>query len=161
MAVEVTLTMMSSSRSSLEDNALTVTDEVKSVLTSTVDKTNATGAKLAEETAQALVSAVEGSGVVTEKIEQISRSSDDQATSITQVTQGIDEISSVVQTNSATAEESAAASEALSGLAQALKNLVSRFHLANAGENSMQSAEQQNSLPEAIPAQAIQANDKY
>lgn len=157
MAVEVTLTMMSSSRSSLEDNALTVTDEVKSVLTSTVDKTNATGAKLAEETAQALVSAVEGAGVVTEKIEQISRSSDDQATSITQVTQGIDEISSVVQTNSATAEESAVASEALSGLAQALKNLVSRFHLANAGENSMQSAEQQNSLPEAIPAQAIQA----
>ena len=45
------------------------------------------------------------------------------------MTQGIDQISSVVQTNSATAEESAAASEELSGQAQVLKNLVGQFKL--------------------------------
>ena len=50
---------------------------------------------------------------------------------ITQITQGLDEISSVVQTNSATAEESAAASEELTGQATLLKNLTRRFRLAN------------------------------
>ena len=49
------------------------------------------------------------------------------------MTQGIDQISSVVQTNSATAEESAAASEELSGQAQLLKNLVGQFKLQNRG----------------------------
>ncbi|MCD7992103.1 MAG: methyl-accepting chemotaxis protein, partial [Clostridia bacterium] len=51
------------------------------------------------------------------------------ASSISQVTQGIDQISNVVQTNSATAEESAAASEELSGQAQILKGLISQFKL--------------------------------
>ena len=42
---------------------------------------------------------------------------------------GIDQISSVVQTNSATAQESAAASEELSAEAVGLKQLVDRFTL--------------------------------
>ena len=46
------------------------------------------------------------------------------------MTQGIDQISSVVQTNSATAEESAAASEQLSAEAASLKQLVNQFTLA-------------------------------
>ena len=41
----------------------------------------------------------------------------------------MNQISSVVQTNSATAEESAAASEELSGQAQILNDLVSKFTL--------------------------------
>ena len=45
----------------------------------------------------------------------------------------MDQISSVVQTNSATAEESAAASEELSGQANVLKGLISRFRLDNSG----------------------------
>lgn len=42
---------------------------------------------------------------------------------------GIDQISSVVQTNSATAEESAAASQELSSQAEKLDGLVSKFRL--------------------------------
>ena len=42
---------------------------------------------------------------------------------------GIDQISSVVQTNSATAQESAAASEELSSQSQMMKSLVDRFKL--------------------------------
>ncbi|MEG0616088.1 MAG: methyl-accepting chemotaxis protein, partial [Oscillospiraceae bacterium] len=61
----------------------------------------------------------------------ISTASSEQANSVAQVTQGIDQISSVVQTNSATAEESAAASEELSGQAAMLKGLVGRFNLAS------------------------------
>ena len=46
-------------------------------------------------------------------IEQISEASEAQAESVKQVNDGIGQISSVVQSNSATAEESAAASEEL------------------------------------------------
>jgi methyl-accepting chemotaxis protein len=49
---------------------------------------------------------------------------------------GIDQISSVVQTNSATAEQSAAASVQLSRQANSLKELVSRFTLRREGKNS-------------------------
>ena len=45
----------------------------------------------------------------------------------------MDQISSVVQTNSATAEESAAASEELSGQANVLKELIRRFRRDNSG----------------------------
>ena len=41
----------------------------------------------------------------------------------------IEQISAVVQTNSATAEESAAASEELFGQAEVLKSLVRQFRL--------------------------------
>lgn len=87
------------------------------------------GARISNETAQALLTAVEGAKVVTEIIDMISQASSEQAASIAQVTQGIDQISSVVQTNSATAEESAAASEELSGQAQVLEQLVGKFRL--------------------------------
>ena len=44
---------------------------------------------------------------------------------------GLDKISAVVRTNSATAEESTAASEELSGQAHKMKELVSKFKLRN------------------------------
>ena len=64
-------------------------------------------------------------------IGQISQASIAQADSIAQITIGVDQISSVVQTNSATAQESAAASEELSSQSQLMKNLVGRFKLKN------------------------------
>ena len=48
---------------------------------------------------------------------------------ISQVTQGIEQISDVIQTNSATAEESAAASKELSNQALILKKMVGGFKL--------------------------------
>ena len=62
-------------------------------------------------------------------IDEIARSSQEQATAIVQINQGIEQISSVVQTNAATAEESAAASEELSGQSNMLKELISEFKL--------------------------------
>lgn len=87
------------------------------------------GTQIADETARTLLESVEGARQMTKSIDQISRASEEQASSISQVTQGIDQISNVVQTNSATAEESAAASEELSGQAQILKGLISQFKL--------------------------------
>lgn len=94
------------------------------------------GTRIANETAEALNQVVEGVQSVTVTIDSIYHASDEQAVSIGQVTQGIDQISSVVQTNSATAEESAAASEELSGQAQILKNLVGQFKLKKEGSGT-------------------------
>lgn len=87
------------------------------------------GTQLVDETAKSLQSVVEGAQKAAERVNKISVASKAQAESITQVTVGVDQISSVVQTNSATAEESAAASEELSSQAQMLKTLVSKFKL--------------------------------
>lgn len=87
------------------------------------------GTYLTDETAQALARVVDKSQQVTAVVNQISEAAEQQATSLLQISQGVDQISSVVQTNTATAEESAAASEDLSGQAQMLQHLVGRFQL--------------------------------
>ena len=89
------------------------------------------GTHIADDTANALALVVTGTQEVTELIGNIADASSEQATSVTQVTLGVDQISSVVQTNSATAEESAASSEELSGQAAMLKSLVSKFRVKN------------------------------
>lgn len=87
------------------------------------------GTRIAGETAQSLLQAVNAVNEMTGIIGQISEASSNQAEAISQITMGIDQISSVVQTNSATAEESAAASEELSSQSQMMKNLVNKFKL--------------------------------
>lgn len=87
------------------------------------------GTKIADDTAKSLLEAVEGAKEVSEVVDKISNASSLQAESINQVTLGVDQISAVVQTNSATAEESAAASEELSSQSQLLRELVGRFKI--------------------------------
>lgn len=89
------------------------------------------GTKIADETAKSLLSVVEGAKAVADTVDKISKASSQQADSIDQVMLGVEQISDVVQTNSATAEESASASKGLSGQAQALKTLVKKFKLRN------------------------------
>ncbi len=90
------------------------------------------GSHIANETAEYLGGVVQQIEDIVGTIDSISRVSGEQADSITKVTAGVDQISRVVQTNSATAEESAAASEELSAQAAAMKTLVSGFKLRQA-----------------------------
>jgi len=119
-----------------------VADEVRSLASKSAESSKNTsvlienslkavenGTRIAGETAQSLYQAVNGVNEMTAIIGQISEASSAQAHSISQVTLGIDQISSVVQTNSATAQESAAASEELSSQSQMMKNLVNKFKL--------------------------------
>lgn len=87
------------------------------------------GTKITNQTAKSLDNIVETTDKTKVIISQISTATEEQAQSVNQVTLGIEQISSVVQTNSATAQESAAASEELSGQAQMLKELVGKFKL--------------------------------
>ncbi len=95
------------------------------------------GTAIAADTAQSLTVAVNGAQEVVDAVDKISRASANQANAAAQITVGIDQISSVVQTNSATAEESAAASEELSGQAQMLKDLVGEFKLKDSMGSSL------------------------
>jgi Methyl-accepting chemotaxis protein len=85
------------------------------------------GTAAAGEAEQSLQAIVEKVSKASELIGKISVETNEQATSIGQVTLGVDQISAVVQTNSATSEESAASSEELNQQAQILKNLVEQF----------------------------------
>ena len=64
---------------------------------------------------------------VVEAVEQFSVRYQEQTNSLEQVSEGVGQISAVVQTNSATAEESAAASEELSAQARLVKDLTDQF----------------------------------
>ena len=62
-------------------------------------------------------------------VSKISQASVQQAEAISQIRKTVELISDIVQGNSATSEESAAASEELSAQAQILKELVERFEV--------------------------------
>ncbi len=87
------------------------------------------GNEFSNATQQSLLQVVQHTEQVAEAMGKITKASDDQAEAIKQVTVGIDQISAVVQTNSATAEQSAAASQELSSQANVLKGLVGQFSL--------------------------------
>jgi methyl-accepting chemotaxis protein len=124
------------------------------------------GTKIAEETATALEDVQRCSELVVDTIQKIQIASTEQAEAINQITIGLEQISSVVQTNSATSQESAAASEELSGQAQMLKEEISQFSLRDifaqeTGRNSSPSYTNNNSYSESAPMQIDLGDDKY
>ena len=89
------------------------------------------GSKIADETAKAL-------GVITEAVQQsevlinsIAQTSNYQATAVAQIEQAITQVSQVVQTNSATSEQCAAASEELSNQASRMRDMLSIYNLGS------------------------------
>ena len=87
------------------------------------------GALAARDTAESMVNMVAHADEMNELIGRIAEYTGEQAVNAEEITHGINQISLVVQNNVATAEESAAASEELSGQAAMLKGLVSQFRL--------------------------------
>ncbi len=87
------------------------------------------GTEIARTAAVSLEQIVSMSETSATLIQAISDASAEQAGAITHVSQGLEQISCVVQTNSATSEESATASRELSGQAQILKRLIAQFKL--------------------------------
>ncbi|MEA4894318.1 MAG: methyl-accepting chemotaxis protein [Oscillospiraceae bacterium] len=87
------------------------------------------GTKIANATAQSLREVGEKTEYVGEAISQIVETSQSQSSATDQVLLGINQVSTVVQTNSATAEESAAAAEELAALAKQLSELTGQYKL--------------------------------
>ena len=92
-----------------------------------------TGSKIADDTAKALdviTDVVEKSEVIINGIAEVSNY---QTTAVVQIEQAITQVSQVVQTNSATSEQCAAASEELSNQATRMHDLLSIY---NTGSDS-------------------------
>lgn len=87
------------------------------------------GSKLAEETAVALEEIQESVENIAKLVSGIATASMNQANSVGQVNAGITQIADVVQTNSATSEQCAAASAELSSLAGQLQHAVAKYKL--------------------------------
>ena len=88
------------------------------------------GMVVAKETATQLEEVADGSKVITQEVTGIADTLETQTAEIKQINEGIEQINDVVQTNSATSEECAAASEQMSGEAESLRDMISRFHIA-------------------------------
>lgn len=87
------------------------------------------GGKVVNKVTEALELTGQHAGNVTKHMAIVVEEVDKLSTALSQVTNGIDQISAVVQTNSATSEQCAAASEELSSQAGLLKNLINKFQL--------------------------------
>ncbi len=87
------------------------------------------GIGAAQDTADSILTVVSQSDEMNGLIDGIAAYTKQQADNTEQITQGITQISQVVQTNVSTAESSAAASEQLSGQSAMLRKLVSQFQL--------------------------------
>lgn len=87
------------------------------------------GTRIAKETSDALNKIVTEIEKVAELINDIAVASNEQATGISQINQGIMQVSEVIQNNTSTSEEEASASEELSGQANMLREMVSKFRL--------------------------------
>ena len=109
------------------------------------------GGELAEDVVVNMEKTVECAGAAIEYMDKLAESTISEAEAIAQLTTGVDQISSVVQTNSATSEESAAASEELSSQAVMMKQMVQRFRLKDSGSYSYEPEHTDASLS-AVPS---------
>lgn len=108
------------------------------------------GVYIATETASALtgvVQSIEKSNIL---MEQVSNDASAQNDAVAQIYIGIDQIATVVQNNSSTAEQSASASVVMEKQAHLLKELVEQFHF-DKQEYTEQIVISETNIPEILP----------
>ena len=88
------------------------------------------GMVIAGQTATQLEEVADSSKIITEEVTNIAVTLGTQASEIQQINEGIEQINDVVQTNSATAEECAAASQEMSNEAENLREMIRKFKVA-------------------------------
>ena len=119
-----------------------VADEVRNLASKSAESANSTkelisstieavenGSGIAHKTAQTMDSVIKLSQESAEIVADISKAAEYQAEAVKQVTVGIERISQVIATNSATAEQSAASCEELSAQARLLKEQIDRLRV--------------------------------
>ncbi len=92
--------------------------------------TVAEGSHITEQTAQILADVQNKTTIVNDRIAQIEQASFEQTSAIEQIQQGLNQVSAVVQTNAANAEENSATSEEMSAQAATLREEIGRFKLS-------------------------------
>ena len=87
------------------------------------------GKVIADETAKQLEQVVESSKAATAEVYKIAVALEADAATMAQINQGVEQINSVVQTNSATSQQCAAASQEMSDQAGTLEKLIKSFKI--------------------------------
>lgn len=121
-----------------------VADEVRNLAAKSAEAANQTtsliensiesvkhGAEIAHATAGTLDNIIKNAGIIVDEVSKISDASIEEAAEIKRVSEGVEQIAVVVQSNTATAEESAATSEELSGQSDMLRNLLAHFKITD------------------------------
>ena len=144
---------------SLAAKSASAAAETAELIEESIGKVNA-GSKIADETAEAMetiAKTVQQSEVI---INGIAESSNYQATAVAQIEQAVTQVSQVVQTNSATSEECAAASEELSNQATKMREMLSIYNLGSGSSFSFKNSSYQNSAS-SENEQVISLGDEF
>ncbi len=123
-----------------------VADEVRNLATKSQDAAKSTstlinaaiaavgkGSELAASTAESMKEVKDMSAQTAKYIVDIASATQEQSDSIKQITEGIDQISQVIQTNAATAEETSALCSSLNGQSKQLQDQVAHFKTGQSG----------------------------
>ncbi len=119
------------------------------------------GTNLAEDVESNMEKTVELVQSAIVLIDQLSTASIEEANSINQLSIGIDQIAAVVQTNSATSEESASASEELNGQASRMKALIAHIKFKEGYSHATATVENNDYDSYQEQALALDDGDKY
>ncbi|MDR2132950.1 MAG: methyl-accepting chemotaxis protein [Clostridiales Family XIII bacterium] len=110
------------------------------------------GNSIATKTSESLNSVNEISEKNALSMQAISDASSRQSSSISEITKGMSQISDVVQANSATAEESAAAAQELSAQSHMLENILAQFKLKEGSAAAREAFSARPSLNDVPPS---------
>ncbi len=105
-------------------------NETTALIQNSVEKTE-NGSNIATETAAALKDIYQGVVQVSDLVDEIAAASNEQAQGIAQANEGLTQLNAVNQSSTASAEETAAVAEELSGQATFLQQLLENFKLDN------------------------------
>ena len=114
---------------SLADQSAQAAKESSALIETSV-KAVGKGMVIAGQTATQLEGVADSSKIITEQVTNIAVTLGTQVSEIKQINEGIEQINDVVQTNSATAEECAAASQEMSNEAENLREMIRKFKVA-------------------------------
>ncbi len=119
--------------------------ETTALIQGSVEKTK-NGAAIADQTAIALKDIYQGVVQVSDLVDEIAAASNEQAQGVSQANEGLNQLNAVNQASTASAEETAAVAEELSGQTRFLQQMLERFKILGGSYNAG-GGQQQYSIP--------------
>ncbi len=113
---------------SLASRSLEASKKTSILIEDTITKIN-DGAKIAATTSEAFINIVGDVNAISKTVIDIDKATTEQAEELSQISRGLTQISQVVQDNSSTSEEAAAAAQELNSQSEVLSSLVARFRI--------------------------------